>query len=107
MGTRQVRADVLGSGEEGQKKEAWQLERVVHGRDKAAGRRLSFSEKIQGLEVGQRNENYSSIYSSLATYCLQKITFLLYSLKAEHTDERILVVLNKSETKRTVEKLSC
>lgn len=44
------------------------------------GRRLSFSEKIQGLEIGERNEGCSSIFSSLAIHCFEEITFLLHSL---------------------------
>lgn len=68
----------------------------MRGTVQAAGRRLSFFEKIQGLEVGKRNEACSSIYSSSTTHNLQKIVFLLHSLMAKHTDESSLVVLKES-----------
>ena len=54
LGSRRVRADVIGSVcvcvcvcvvGDGQHKEPRQLRRVLSGRDKAAGRRLSFFEK--------------------------------------------------------------
>ena len=41
-------------------------------------------EKIQGLEIGERNDGCNSFYSSSAIHCLQKITFLLHSLMAKH-----------------------
>ena len=52
----------------GQNKEAWQLARVLPGRGKAAGRRLSLK-KIQGLELRR------GMKAAIALTHLQQFTF--------------------------------